>query len=206
MIKIQRFNAINIKTPLEAIYKRLGWRDHATRISSRENEKFNQYIDEALSYIKLKGAAARIPIKQKSKTETILISGDVFKSKLLASLAKESSELLLLGATAGKNIIKAIQESEEKNLTKSVIFDAVAGEITDAALTWILNYYQQGLCRENKQLTSKRISCGYGDLSLHYQLNIFHILRLEQLNIEITGTFMLIPEKSVTALAGIIER
>lgn len=206
MTKIQHFNAINIKTPLEAIYKRLGWRDHATRISSRENEKFNQYIDEALSYIKLKGAAARIPIKEKRKSETILISGDVFESKLLASLVKKSSELLLLGATAGKNIIKTIQEFEKENLTKSVVFDAVASEMTDAALIWIFNYYKQGLCRENKQLTSKRISCGYGDFLLDYQLNMFNILRLDRLNIKITDTFMLIPEKSVTALAGIIER
>lgn len=205
-MKIQIFEAINIKPPLEAIYKRLGFRQDVTIVAQRENKKFLQYIQEALGYIKLRGTALRIPINKKTETMVTLATGDILKSKLAAALLKKSSEILLLGATAGSDIIEAIQEFQEDNLTKSVVFDATASEMTDACLTWIIGYFNKELSRENKQLTSKRISCGYGDFALSHQLKIHELLELKKLNINITNGFMLIPEKSVTALTGIIKK
>lgn len=206
MTNVQIFNSINIETPFEAIYKRLGFRHDTTKISVPETEKFNKNIQEALNYIRLRGAAVRIPIKDKNDEMTFLSTGGAFKSKLVAGLLKDACEILLIAATSGRAIMKAIEKFQKEDMTKSVVFDAVASETTDAALEWIISYFKTGLCRENKQLTSKRVSCGYADFELSYQLKIYELLKLKQLDIDITDGCMLIPEKSVTALTGIITK
>ncbi|MFH1691732.1 MAG: hypothetical protein ABIC68_04095 [Candidatus Omnitrophota bacterium] len=205
-MKVHFFETINIETPFDAIYKRLGYRQDVTKIARQENEKFHGYIQEALNYIKLRGSALRIPIHKKTNTHITLTTGDIFKSNFAALLLKKSSEILLLAATAGSDIIEAIQKSKDKNLTKSVVFDATASEMTDACLTWMINYFNQELSYEGKQLTSKRISCGYGDFSLSHQSRIYELLELKKLNINMTDAFMLVPEKSVTALTGITKK
>lgn len=48
-----------------------------------------------------------------------------------------------------------------------------------------------------------RYSPGYGDLPLTNQKIIFDILNLERLGLRITERFMLVPEKSVIAIAGV---
>jgi cobalamin-dependent methionine synthase I len=113
------------------------------------------------------------------------------------------NEALWCAATAGSGIAHQIHESEKNNLTRAVIFDAVASEMTDSALDWIVDYVNGVLRRENKQLTSKRISCGYADFDITYQKTIYEMLKLKILGIEITETCMLVPEKSVTAVLGI---
>ncbi len=203
---VKIFDSIHIKPPVEAIYKRLGFRRNTTRISPAETKKFNQDIHEALGYINLKGAALRVAIENKNSGTTFLATGDVFKSNLVAALLKHASEVLLIAATSGRTIINSIEKIQNKDTTKAVIFDAVASEMTDACLEWIIGRIKINLCRENKQLTSKRVSCGYGDFALTYQLRIYQLLKLKQLNIDITDSCMLIPEKSVTALTGIIKK
>jgi len=75
--------------------------------------------------------------------------------------------------------------------------------MADNALSWIINYFNRQLSRESKQLTSKRFSAGYGDFSLENQKIIYDVLKLEQLGISLSDKYMLIPEKSVTAVVGI---
>jgi cobalamin-dependent methionine synthase I len=60
--------------------------------------------------------------------------------------------------------------------------------------------------RQGKMLTKHRYSPGFGDLPLNYQKDIFSVLELEKFNMSITEKFMLIPEKSVIAIAGIEKR
>jgi len=55
------------------------------------------------------------------------------------------------------------------DLARAVVYDAVAGEMVDDALTWIMNYYKGELVREGKQLDHRRFSCGYGDFLLKEQ-------------------------------------
>jgi len=57
--------------------------------------------------------------------------------------------------------------------------------------------------REGKKLTKMRYSPGYGDLPLSNQKLIYDVLNLERLGISITERFMLVPEKSVIAIAGV---
>ena len=199
------FNSIPIQVPKEKIYTRLGYKDRITAIPDKQKKEFESYIDEAFVLIKLKGAGLSISVESIKNSEITLANGKIFKSKLLSNFIGSCKEVFFMGATSGKEIVDAMMDSKNTNLTKRTVFDATASEATDRALGWIHDYFNQELHRENKSLTPNRISCGYGDFLLEYQRDIHEMLNLKKINVEVTENFILKPEKSVTALSGICE-
>jgi hypothetical protein len=198
------FDTIQITAPRESILARLGYREGITKLGVTQREKVEQYIQEALSFITLKGVARRLVIQEKNNLEIVLSPEVIFKSQRLAEFIGESKELILMGATAGQEIMSVIQrETSRNNLSGAVVFDAVASEMVDASLDWIMDYYNRQLLRENKQVTKNRFSAGYGDFLLENQKLIFELLDLSSLGVSLTKKCMLIPEKSVTAIAAI---
>ena len=105
---IHFFESISIKTPLERIYKRLKYEETLTRLPAQQKNEFNRFVDDAMSLLTLKGSSLRLPIQEKDSLKVILGGGIIFKSKLLATLLKNSEEILCMGLTAGSKIIDAI--------------------------------------------------------------------------------------------------
>jgi hypothetical protein len=201
------FDTIIIETPRERIYRRLGYRQGITRMSAGQEAEVEKYISEALSLIRLRGAGRRLPVRGKNDSQVVLASsvGDkVFQSRHLARFFSECCEALLMGATAGSEVMAAIAEDAGRNrLTRGVVFDAAASELVDASMDWITSYFARELRRENKAFTENRFSAGYGDFLLENQQTIFRLLELERIGVQITESFVLMPEKSVTAFAGV---
>jgi hypothetical protein len=204
MTPVVFFESISIPLPRKEIYRRLGFIKGVTEISSSQTEEIERFIQDALSLIHLKGAGLRMPV-QEIKGAGIILAGDVtFESNQLAALLRNCREIVLMGATAGNDIMKAIEEDAAgRNVTRGIVFDATASETVDASLDWIMAYFNRTLLRENRQLLKKRYSAGYGDLSLETQNTIYRLLQLDRIGIRITDSCMLIPEKSVTAITGI---
>ncbi|MCP4649388.1 MAG: methionine synthase [PVC group bacterium] len=203
-MKVNIFEQINVTVPQERIYSRLGYAKGKTQVSKEQIEQTEQYIDQALSVITLKGAAVRIDITDFSDALVSLTNGSVLASRDLAEFLSGSKEVLFMGATSGLEIMRLITENAEgKDVTAAVVFDAVASEMTDAALGWMMNYFNNELRRENKVLTKRRFSAGYGDFGLENQKLICDLLEMEKLGVKVSETSILIPEKSVTAVAGI---
>ncbi len=152
----------------------------------------------------MKGAALRTPIREINGARIILADDAVFESGQVAKLLGKCSEIVLMGATAGNDIMKAIEEDAAGlNVTRAIVLDAAASEIVDASLDWIMDYFNRSLVRENRKLLKKRYSAGYGDLFLETQKLMYQLLQLDRIGIQITETSILIPEKSVTAITGI---
>ncbi|MBA4397815.1 MAG: hypothetical protein C0394_10620 [Syntrophus sp. (in: bacteria)] len=204
MDKVRYFNNISIETPLAQIYRRLGFRKGVTDLSPRDQAETEGYIETALSLIQLKGAARRLPVLREGKSTLRLPQEAVFESRRLVKFLGGSDEILLMGATAGPEIMAAIQEDASgRNVTRAVVLDATASETVDAALDWIMACYNQTLRRQGKRLLTARYSAGYGDLALENQRTMYRLLALDKIGVEITETCILIPEKSVTAITGI---
>lgn len=204
MGKVVFFDSIKMAAPKQKIFSRLGSRFGLTKIPDKQVKEIDEYISQAQELVELKGAALRISIQQKKEDKLILSTGIVFESKSLAEFLKDSREVVFIAATAGKKIVEAVAlDSQSNNLSRGVVFDAVASEMTDAALGWIMDYYGHELVRENKRLLPHRFSAGYGDFSLDNQRIIYFALLLSHLGITITDEHILVPEKSVTAVTGI---
>jgi len=199
------FETIPLVPPRPAIFRRLGYRRDTTRIGAGLSHEIEGYLTEAQELIALRGTARRLSCRIEPPARVILSAGTVFESRKLTHFLKDADELLLMGATAGAAVMEAIQaDTSGGNVTRGVVLDAAASETVDAALDWITAYFRQLLRREGKALLNSRFSAGYGDFALENQRDMHRLLQLEQLGVAITPACLLVPEKSVTAVTGII--
>jgi len=199
------FNAMRVPLPMKAIYKRLGFKKGVTELNPAEEDKLVATIDEASRVVHLKGAACMLDLVRIDRSGVELEDKTVFTSSALAGMLSGCEQVLLMGATAGQAIMEEIlSATQSENLTRAVILDAVASEMTDSGLDWIMEYINQDLMRKARRLTKSRFSAGYGDFSLENQKPIHALLRLDKIGVFITDRCILMPEKSVTAVAGIV--
>jgi cobalamin-dependent methionine synthase I len=146
----------------------------------------------------------RLAIAEHQKERVVLEDGTVLSSISLARLLRHSTAVAIMGATVGPDIVEAaVGAVANGDGATAVIHDAVGGQTADAAMSWINDFIRQQLRRQGEHLTKHRFSPGYGDLQLQIQKTIHRWLRLERLGLSLTPGCMLVPEKSVTALAGI---
>ncbi|HPI92024.1 MAG TPA: hypothetical protein PLT09_04660 [Deltaproteobacteria bacterium] len=199
------FHSIRIQPPEKEIYARLGFRKGITELNPAERDAINRTIEDAAGLVSIKGAARVMGLRSVGENGVTLEDETVLPSRALAVMLAGSSGVLLMGATAGPDVMEAIASCSMGDLTRAVILDAVASEMTDAALSWIMDYVGQDLLRSARRLTRKRFSAGYGDFSLENQWDIYTLLSLGSIGITMTPTCVLIPEKSVTAVAGVLS-
>ncbi len=198
------FPSIHIPVPLDAVYRRLGFKKGITKVDEREKEVIERHIEYAVSLVSLKGAGIRISLQDVGTEVTILETGAEIRSAHLAGFLKGCKKALFIGATAGNVIVDAIQRDVEGgDMTRGVVCDAVGSEMTDAALDWIMEFFNRALTRERARLTGGRFSAGYGDFLLENQRMIYDMLKLDRIGVTISENYILMPEKSVTAVAGI---
>jgi len=196
---------IVIDPPLDKIYTRLGFRKKITTLPLTHQQETNHYITEASAMIHLQGTCLRLPVDANDGYGITLAGRIFFTSKKLASFLKDSREAVLMGATAGSGILDAISEKTRAgDMTAAVVYDATASEMADAALDWMMDYLNRQLRRESRTMTPRRFSAGYADFALKHQKDIYDALHMEKIGVAITPDYLLRPEKSVTAIAGII--
>ena len=116
----------------------------------------------------------------------------------------DSNEVFLIGTTIGKEIVDLRNNLMNNDSFKSVILDAVGSETVESFTEWVNEYLSKIILKEGKTLTKRRYSPGYGDFPLSYQKKIAEILDLDKIGVTVSDSFILSPEKSVTAFIGII--
>ena len=199
------FEAINAKPNKSMIYTRLGYAKTKTQLSEKKMLEIDEIIYEGLSKAKIVGGYRILNIESIEHNKITLAEGIVFESLKLTQFLKEAKRVAVMFATAGKDITEEIALLfENNNASKALIYDAVASEAVDSALDFIMEYIKAILIREGQTLTKKRYSAGYGDFELSQQEQFFEILKLENYGIRLNEKYIMIPEKSVTAIAGVI--
>ena len=196
---------IIIEPPAAKIYSRLGFKKKITSLSSSQRQETDRHIEEAASIIGLQGSFLRLPIRKNDGQDISLDEQTTFSSAKLSIFLGGCREAVLLGATAGNPIMEAIRErTNAGDLTTAVVYDATASEMVDAALDWMLAYINRQLRREGRQLLPRRFSAGYADFALENQKEMHKKLQMEKIGVSITPDYILLPEKSVTAISGIV--
>lgn len=133
-----------------------------------------------------------------------MADGTELTSASLTRLLRHSAAVAVMAATVGPDIVRAAADAVSKgDGATAVTYDAVGGQTAEATMSWINDLVRQQLRRQGEFLTKHRFSPGYGDLHLRLQRTIYGWLQLERLGLSLTPGCMLVPEKSVTALAGI---
>ena len=135
---------------------------------------------------------------------TVAIGNLIIKSRTLADHIKDCEYVILLAATLGAETDTRIRRYSVTNIGKAAITQAVCAAMIES-------YCDDLECRiagEQEGLYLKsRFSPGYGDFSITHQKDILNFLECgKRIGITLTDNFMMIPEKSVTAVIGLSKK
>jgi len=201
---VKYFEHIPVAPDRNLILTRLGYRKGTTALSEKDNIFIEAAVKRALLLCNAKGAFCRSSINERSAGRVVLENGIELLSEKLSLFLQQSSEAVLMSSTVGREISDKVAEAMKNgDAALGLIFDAVASQSADAALDWMMKFIDKIIKTKGKVLTRRRFSPGYGDLDLFHQKVIYDILDLKRIGISVTEKFMLEPEKSVIAIAGI---
>lgn len=120
-------------------------------------------------------------------------------SHSLALNLKGCKKIALFAATVGAGVDRLIVKYNKLSSARAVILQALGASAVEG---WC-DEVNAHITREYGQ-TKPRFSCGYGDLPLSMQRDIFKTLNVtKNLGITLTNGDLMIPSKSVTAIIGI---
>lgn len=203
----QRFDSIPLPLPERAILKRLGYHMHHTNVPPGQRAKIDALIQEAFALCRPQGVL-RILSTVEHDADGVRVQGAPrWESTRLAAMLPHPGRVLLMAATVGGAVETAARERlAAGDGAGGAIFDAVGSEVADAALGWLHEYARRTSWRTGESVTPTRFSPGYGDLALAVQRDLFDLLSLQTLGLTLTPRFLLLPEKSVTGIAGLAHR
>jgi hypothetical protein len=161
------------------------------------------YLRQAASAFAARGKAAVYPLEHIDDAH-IRIEGIIIESPMLVRLLSSSSSVYLMGASIPeRDVAKIGQAMQIGEGLKAIVFDAYASEFVDGTLDVIVARKNEALRRTGQALTKRRFSPGYGDLDLKYQKVFYDLLSMQTLDVTINENYLLSPEKSVIAIAGV---
>jgi len=110
--------------------------------------------------------------------------------------------LYLAAVTIGPELDqKVAQLSSSGEVTRAFLLNAYGAEAAEALMN-TLNKRITGLAEERNLATTKRYSPGYGDWSITAQKELLETLQAHRIGIHLTETYLMIPEKSISAIIG----
>lgn len=194
------------ETPLADIRRRLGWQDGAVTPGPAIERVFERTLARGLSLCQGRGAWRVLVVTARAHDRVTFADGSEVRGTLAARLLHGCVAVLAMAATVGPEILDAIQEElTAGHAAEAVILDAVGSEMADAVVAAIQERQMRSLPTRGYTLTRRRISPGFGDFNLEQQTWFVQAVDLSRLGLTLTPAFHLVPEKSVTAIAGIRE-
>lgn len=194
---------IQAKASRDTILIRMGYRKGITKLTAEDEKKIADGINKARALCSLKGAYQTLKILSIEPDSVHLENNIIFVSHNLSKLMTGCREAVIMASTAGNDVVLARdREITHGDAAYGLVIDSTASETADAGLDWIQEFLNSQLAIKGRKLTT-RYSPGYGDLNLSAQKQIYEALALDRLDIRITERFLLVPEKSVLAIAGI---
>lgn len=152
---------------------------------------------EVLEAQDLKACFARFDIDLQG--ENIDLGFAKVKSKSLALNLAGCKKIVLFACTAGAKIDRLIAKYTRIAPSKAAVIQAMGAALVEGWCNALCDKFK----REYGE-TKPRFSCGYGDLDLRLQRDIFAALSVtKHLGITLSDDCFMTPTKSVTAIVGI---
>ena len=121
------------------------------------------------------------------------------KSKSLESNLEGCNKIVLFAATVGAEVDRLILKYGKLSPARALILQAMGSAAIEC---WCDDV--NGIITQKYGATKPRFSCGYGDLPLQLQRDIFTALSVtKRLGITLSDNLFMTPTKSVTAIIGI---
>jgi hypothetical protein len=185
----------------KTVMRRLG--SQRASLPAELSGEIDALLRQAESAFMAHGKAAVFPLEHLDSAR-ISIAGAVVESPMLSRLLESSCAAYLMGVSIPARDVDKISEAMRAGEgLKAIVWDAYASEYVDGTLDVIIARKNEALRRTGQKLTKHRFSPGYGDLDISYQKVFFDLLAMQTLGVTINENYLLSPEKSVIAIAGV---
>ncbi|MFP4363131.1 MAG: hypothetical protein ACLFR1_04615 [Spirochaetia bacterium] len=200
--QIQRYENIPIELPSKEIIKRLSSGKAGTKALP---DRFSQIVNQAYSEISLSGVSRILEVDRIGEDKRLILeNGVIFTGGHITRFLQDARYALLYSSFCTGSYYEKIKDFFNKGFSDyGVIYDAVAGELADRGMDFINTKERARLIRSGAAVSKKRFSPGYGDFVLEHQSIFYRLLKLSQYNIQLTDSYIFIPEKTVTAVSPI---
>ncbi len=189
--------------PYEKIYFRLGY-PSKEKVLPKQKEQIEELCQKILKIWHPQGILATEEVKQFHEngiaTKSLFIPG-----KELAKKFEKSKKITFMAVTVGKEAMDFRESFKKEQYTNFVLSDAILSELADGLAQSLNNIVQREAHQQGYHLTF-RFSPGYGDLPLSFQKKLLNFLEGFKIGISLNNSFLMNPEKSVTALLGWLKK
>lgn len=198
---MELFSFIPFVPDKKTVMRRLG--SQKATFPAELEQNIDALLKSAETAFTVKGKGISVPVRV-SAEGILYINNTLIESKQLAKLLANSIEAYLMCASIPRRDVEKINAAMTAGEgLKALVYDAYASEFVDGALDIIIARKNTALMRTGHQLTHRRFSAGYGDLDIKYQKVFYDMLDMGTLGVTLSEKFLLSPEKSVIAVAGV---
>ena len=191
--------------PEDAVMARLGYSRWRTVLPEGEKLRIRSAVAELFRLCRPCGCWTALQVTAQDAEGILLENGYRIVSGKVSGRYPDAAWMWFGAATIGGALPeKSAEAMQQGRSAEAVIADAVGGECADAAMDFLQKQASAELARKGMRLAEFRFSPGYGDWSLEAQKFFFEILPMEEMGIRLHDSMLMMPEKSVTATAGII--
>jgi hypothetical protein len=187
----------------EVVLRRLRMRPEALEKGSELEMLFKRVVDEGCRCIAPAAVYKTMDIGNRTDPVTSFReSGFFVESAGVTRLLGQCSKATLVAATIGDGLSRGTEAlMRERRMTEALILDAFGSEAVEEVVNELCNLLQRTAVLKNMDMTM-RFSPGYGDWRLETQGAVLDELDAARIGIGISPRFVLIPEKSITAIIG----
>ena len=194
---------IKFKISREEVYRLLKYDKKHTKIDSQVEGLIDHLIDVGRSLAVPKAVYRDFLVKSITDHAVVLegASFDLLGGSTVHRLWN-TKRVTLLAVTIGSQLEKKIKEfTNQTSLSNAAILDAV-GSVAVESVVGYLNDLTVKRAKEAGLKTTKRFSPGYGDWLIKEQKGLLNLLQAARIGINLTSSFLMQPQKSVTAAIG----
>ncbi len=194
---------LSAEPPLRQVYSRMGFKPRQAEIPSALQPMVDEVIKLGHSLLQPRAVWEVKPLQIQSPDRLIVNGGFTIESEKVFRRMEGSTELVLAAVTLGPALDEKVAElSDSDDLTRAFLLNAYGAEAAEALMS-SLNRVITDWAKERNRETTRRFSPGYGDWHISAQKELLRLLQAEKIGIRLTEQFMMLPEKSVSAIIGV---
>lgn len=195
---------LNPNIPKPEVKRQLGYQEQ-TKSNPQIEDLITEAITEAQTIIKPRGNYLRLENINITKDKVKLGTNQLtFKSQDVADLLANQDQVVILAVTIGSALEEKVEQLfASDQLTKATILDAVGSVAVEEAANKLQEKIEVEAEKIGLPSVTMRYSPGYGDLALNVQPQLLKLVQGQELGIAVNDSFLLIPQKSITALLGL---
>lgn len=190
---------LDVKASL--VWRRLGVPDGSG--SAELEREFGAAYAEARRALEPRHSHKLWAVASVAEGTVTLGNGAVFESGLLVKLAGGAGTLAAMAATVGPGVDELV---EDYNARGDMFAMTVADAVGSVAAEELMSRVHAAVAAEAERAggtVTRRVSPGYGDFGLADQPRLLELSGGAALGITLTENFMMVPRKSVTAVAAV---